>query len=283
MKLILLCMTMWTVAAWNVFAHGDLHLQIEEVTKQLAGDPKNADLYLKRGELHRAHQEWDGAQADYDFAFNLSQGKMEVIDLVRGKLFLESNWPLSSLVALDRFIGHHTNHVDALTTRARALVKLERRLDAVQDYTRAILSAAHPEPELFLERCQALTNEGAAFLDRALQGLEEGLKKLGPLPVLQTSAIEVELMQKKFDAALDRVQRVAALFGPRQETWLVRRGEILQMAGRPQEANEAYRAALKALDALPPSRRQVPIMAELEHKIRLALETTGGNQPKKNP
>jgi len=59
---------------------------------------------------------------------------------------------------------------------------------------------------------------------------------------------------------------------PRKETWLERRAEILLQAGRPKEATEAYQAALKALDSLPPSRRQVPAMIELEKRVRAALQ-----------
>src|SRR5437867_10053401 len=125
-------------------AHGDLHLQIEEVSKRIALEPRNAELYLKRGELHRAHQDWDAAQADYDQAFSLNRN-LGVIDLARGKMFLDANWPLSALVSLDRFLAAHSNHVDGLVTRARTLVKLERRLQAVQDYNQAIDHAAQPQ------------------------------------------------------------------------------------------------------------------------------------------
>lgn len=34
------------------FSHGDMHGQIQEVTKLLDKDPRNAALYLKRGELY---------------------------------------------------------------------------------------------------------------------------------------------------------------------------------------------------------------------------------------
>jgi len=51
-------------------------------------------------------------------------------------MFFEANWPLSAMVALNRFIAHYTNHVDALVTRARTLVKLGRRIEAAQDTVR---------------------------------------------------------------------------------------------------------------------------------------------------
>jgi len=261
----------------SALAHGDLHLQIEDATKLIEKEPKKAELYLKRGELHRAHQDWDAAQADYDRAGALDRN-MAVLDLVRGKLFLEANWPISSVVALDRFLAVYTNHVDALVTRARALVKLERRLDAVNDYSRAIASAAQPQPEMFLERALALVNEGEAYVEQALKGLDEGMTRLGPLVVLQQNAIDIEIKQKHFDAALARVERATAQ-APRKETWLERRGDILQQAGRSKEATEAYQAALNALATLPPSRRQVPAMIDMEQRLRLAVQPATRGSP----
>lgn len=253
-------------------AHGDLHEQIAEVTKQIGKDPKNAELYLKRGELHRAHQEWDEAQADYDRAITLDPG-LFVIDFTRGRMFLEAGWPHSAKNSLDRFLRRQTNHVEALTSRARALVKLDKRLDAAADYTAAIQhsAAAAGRPELYIERAQALAGEGEAHYEEALRGLDQGMQKLGTLVTLQLYAIDVELRRKQFDAALERLEKIAAQ-SPRKETWLARRGEILQQAGRPEEARKAYEGALQAISTLPPGRRNVPAMVELEKRIRAAME-----------
>src|SRR6266566_9009499 len=279
MKCVSICILLLALAPRWGLAHGDLHLQIEEVTKRIVQEPKNAELYLKRGELHRAHQDWDAAQADYDLAVTFNPG-LTVVDLGRGKMFFEANWPLSAMVALNRFIARYTNHVDALVTRARTLVKLGRRLEAAQDYTHAIRNASQPQPEMFLERAQALTAEGSGHIEEALKGIDEGISRLGPLVVLQLYAIDVQVKDKQFDAALARLDSVAAQ-SPRKETWLERRAEILLQAGRPKEATEAYQAALKALDSLPPSRRQVPAMIELEKRVRAALQAndaTGGQK-----
>jgi len=273
MKIATLCLVL-LLAPLGLWAHGDLHLQIEEVTKLIEKEPANGELYLKRGELHRAHQDWDAAQADYDQVFPLAP-KLTAVDLARGKMFLDANWLLSAKVALDRFLSTHTNHVDGLVTRARTLVKLGKRLDAVQDYTHAINGAAQPQPEMYLERSQAWTNEGPAYSEQALKGIDEGIKRLGPLVVLQLCAIEVELQQKGFEAALARVDSLAAQ-SPRKEGWLAQRGDILQLAGRLPEAREAYQSALGAMASLPASRRQVPAMLELEKRIQAALASAGG-------
>ena len=272
-KSILLLTAICVTALPNrLLAHGDLHEQLRQLTEQLAREPKNAELYLRRGEVHRSHQDWDQAQADYDRAISLDPG-LTVIDFTRGRLFLEAGWLNSARVSLDRFLRRQTNHVEALVTRARTLVKLEQRLDAARDYTAAIRQVPTGRPELYIERAQAIAAEGEAHYGEALRGLDEGIQNSGPLVTLQLYAIDIELKRKNFDAALERLEKISAQ-SPRKETWLARRGEILQQAGRREEAREAYENALKAMATLPPARRNVPAMLELERRIKAAIEQT---------
>ena len=96
------------------------------------------------------------------------------------------------------------------------------------------------------------------------------MKRMGPLITLQLYAIDLEAKQKSYDAALARLDKVAAA-SPRKETWLARKGEILQLAGRPEQAADAFQAALKAIAQLPDTRRYVPAMQELEKRIQAVL------------
>lgn len=252
--------------AW---AHGDLHELILSVTKDIEKDPRNPELYLRRAELHRAHEGWDAALADIQRAEAITN-QWHILLLARARVFLDAGWNESAKVAADRFLTQLPNNAEALTIRARARVKLGERLAAAEDYSRAITNSSPPSPDLFIERTRALMAEGDAYLDRALAGLEQGIAKLGPLVTLQLPAIDVELKQKRVDAALARLDKLMAQF-PRKETWLARRGEILQQAGRNREAVEAFTAVLKALDTLPPGRRNVPSMTEMEQRVRTAL------------
>lgn len=272
-----------SLGAWNFSAraHGDMHAQIVETTKQIERDPGNAQLYFNRGEFHRAHRDWDLAQADYDRAIALNP-QLSVVDFARGSLYLEAGWPQSAKVALDRFLKKTTNHVEGLVARARTLVKLEQPLAAAGDFTRAIDLGTESRPDLYIERAQALTAEDKPDPEAALRGLEEGIKKLGPLITFQLYAIDLEIKQKRFDAALARLDEVMAK-SPRKESWLARRGEILQQAGRAGEAREAFEAALKAIAALPAARRQVPAMVDLEKRLRSALEGAAGGSEKQKP
>ena len=197
-----------------------------------------------------------------------------------GRLWLDTHWPLSARTALDRLLAVRTNHAEGFILRGRALGALGMPVDAAADFSRAIAATAEPGPDLYIERAQALSAGGVKEFDGALAGLDEGIRKMGPLVTLQLTAIDLELKRKNFDAALKRLDSVAAR-SPRKETWLARRGEVLLQANRPDEARKAYSDALTALGTLPPARRNVPAIADLEKRIRLELQHLDGPGPVK--
>jgi tetratricopeptide (TPR) repeat protein len=263
----------------GLWAHGDLHLQILNVTEAIEKSPRDPSLYIKRGDLHRLHQEFDLAMADFDTARSLAPDLSDV-ELAKGRLLLDVNWPVSAKGALDRFILAKPDNPEGYNLRAHAFMLLDKPLEAADDYSRAIQHSLTPGPELYIERSRAWETAGPEHLARALGGLDEGIRSLGPLVTLELPAIELERKQKNFEAALQRLEKVSAMM-PRKETWLKRRGEILLEAGRPQDARSAFEQALKALQSLPPSRRFVPAMVDLEKSLRVYLEEGSRPQPPK--
>src|SRR5688572_24047028 len=250
-----------------VQAHEGLPEQIVAITRKIKRDPKNASLYLQRGELYRLNRNWAQAAADYDHAARLQPG-FTIVDLARGKMFYESQRFQRAKSALDRFLNQQPDHFEGLVTRARVLAKTGARLEAARDFTQAI-TLTPLEPELYVERAQVLGGD-ERYVGEALQGLDEGIKRLGPLVTLQLAAIDLELRRGSYDAALARLDIVMSQ-SERKETWLVRRGEILALAGRKDEARSSFQDALTAIDSLPPSRRQTRSMTALQLRIRSAL------------
>ena len=253
-------------------AHGDTHEQIDELTRQISAHTRAAALYVKRGELHRLHRDWEAAQADFNRAAQLDP-QLPIVDLLRGKLLLEAGQPRSAKPFLDRFLDARPDHVDALILRARMFGKLGDALSAVRDFSRAIDHAAEPKPDYFLERAQMLRTDPKRPAE-ALRGLDEGIKRLGPIVTLELPAIELELGAGNYDGALARVALLAAQ-SPRQEAWLARRGEILLEANRPAEARTAFSEALAAIETLPPRPRQAEATAQLEKSVRARLTGSG--------
>lgn len=249
------------------FAHDGLHEQLREATKQILLDPTNGELYLKRGELFRLHREWTDALADYAKAQKLSPALVEV-EFCRGRMWLEAEQYKSAQTALDRFLTLRPEHGEAWLCRARVRSKLQQPQPAAAAYQRAFALLSRLTPDHYIERMNAQLAAGQ--LDEALRGLEEGIARLGSLVTLQLPAIELEIKQRRWDAALTRLAKVAAQ-SPRQESYLWRRGEILQQAGRPEEAHAAFLAAQQALEQLPIRQRQTKAMQELARRLQLAL------------
>lgn len=263
----------WLVAicvglSLSVHAHEGLHEQIAAITAKIKRDPKNASLYLQRGELHRLHRDWVRAAADYDHAEHL-QPRLQIVDLARGKMLFDSGKFQRAKLILDRFLSHQPEHYEGLITRARVLARLGNRMDAAKDFTQALSLSSVPEPELYLERANVVAADEQRVKE-ALRGLDEGINKLGPIVTLQLAAIDLELRRKNYDGALVRLDQIAAQ-SQRKESWLVRRGEILKLAGRNDEARAAFNAALNAIESLPPAHRQSRSISALELRARTAL------------
>jgi len=247
-------------------AHADLLALIETMTKRIEGAPTNAELYLLRGELYRAHSDWKLAEADYDQAVALAP-QLASVTLARGKLLFESGRASEAKTALDKYLQMNPDDIDGLLTRAQLLARLGERQSAAADYTRAIQHSPAPRADFFLDRAKVQAEAGE--LTQALAGLDEGLQRLGPLMALQISALDLECTRRNFESALRRLQAVTDV-SERKEKWLVRRGEILLLANRPDEARAAFAAASEAIASLPPRLRVSPAMVDLQQRISQA-------------
>jgi tetratricopeptide (TPR) repeat protein len=264
-------------AAPVVSTHGDLHEQIAAASRAILAHPGDAARYLARGELYRAHHDVAPALADFAAALRLDP-TLDAARLARGRVLLEARRPAEAIRDLDTFLAVHPDHADALVIRARARAGVGRRREATSDYDRALRIADNPD--WFIERARTVRLWiGPAA---ALEGLDDGVARLGPLVTLTIEAIDCELQLQRHDAALHRLDRLTAAAGPHPQ-WMVQRGTILLAAGRPSEARAAFGAARAAIDALPPARRHTPQMAALSARAAAALaalDTSGTTQPR---
>lgn len=260
------------LTAAGSFAHGPVHQQIEALTRRIEQAPGGASLYLARGELHRVHRDWSAALSDYEAAAKLDPSLVRV-DLCRGRALLEADRPAEARIALDRFLARGPGSAEGLVARARTLSALSDRDAAARDYTSALARLDSPGPELYIERARALASMGDSRRAEAIQGLDEGIRRLGPLVTLELLAIELDLEAKHYDRALERVERVSSQ-SQRKEGWLVRRGEILGDAGRHQEARAAFAEALTSIESLPTRIRSTRAITDLEARARAALVVT---------
>lgn len=268
-------------------AHGDLHGQIMQLTEQIksapAGSIKLAVLHLHRGELHRLHGEFKEAEADFELVAKFDperkQEKLRDLDLARGRLYLDWGKPKQAKEALDRYVAKHGDDPAGLINLAQALVTLGWGIEAVAHLDRAIAKHPQPEPDHFIGRAQILEKLGAKHLDRAVRGLDDGIRRLGPVVTLEVKAIDLEIKLKRWSSALRRVDLLHD-GQPRKDIWLARKAEILDLAGQPQQAAEARRKALAAHDKLPPTLREQKLSVNLRKQLITAQEAApAGKRP----
>ncbi|MGQ0658804.1 MAG: tetratricopeptide repeat protein [Chromatiales bacterium] len=263
------CIVAWIVPS-ILMAHGPIDQRIADLTAQIQNDPINASLYLERGELHRHHRDWAAALTDYDRAQQLSPTFIG-IDFFRGQMLFDAGRHDEALAVLNRYLTQQPDQPDALLIRARVLVKLGEPWAAAQDFKKAIDRISEPQPGHYLERATALASMGDGYIAPALQGLDEGLERLGQLATLQLYAIDLEVKRARHDAALARLDKIAAQ-SPVKAHWLLRRGQILEAAQRPYEARMSYEAAVAEIRSLPSSRRDTKANRRLEVRLAAGLE-----------
>lgn len=247
-------------------AHGDLHGQIQRVTREIAAAP-SARLHLQRGELYHDHEDYAAALADFAEATRL-EPTLVAVEFARGRTCFKAGRLPEAHAALDRYLAAKPAHADAYLLRARIRSGLRRHAEAVSDFDRHLALNPQAAPEGFIERADAC----AAMGDRAaaLAGLDDGLRRLGNLVTLQDAAIAQEIALGRIDAALARVDRMLADL-PRKESWLARRGEILAASGRDDDARQAFTAALMTLERLPAPLRETAAMRDLQARLRSKL------------
>ena len=260
----------WGFAAAKAGAHGDVHVRVVALSEQIAqspNSPTNAALFYQRADLYRVDGDWTNALADLDRVVQLDR-KVGRVDYLRGMVHYEAGQPQDALAPLDRYLASQPKDHEAFTLRGRVLAKLNRPAAAIEDYNTAIALIGAANPELYTERAAAWRTLGRH--EEAVRGLDEGIRKLGPLVTLELPAVDAELALKHYDAALARIDAVMARL-QRKETWLERRAEILRQAGREEEAKKNYRDALEAIERLPPGHRVTRMTVELEARLRKAL------------
>ncbi len=267
--LLALC-ALLALAAPDAAAHQEILDQLADLNERIEKQSGVAQLYLERGEVHRIHRNWAAAEADYREAREL-RPDFNLVDFCWGRMKLEAGHPDEAVSMLARYLLQRPEDGAALEVRGRAHLALAQYGTAAGDFERALQltpEGARPSLHLYLERARAQVAAGEPAA--ALQGLDEGLARLGGAITLELEALALERELGRTDAALARLQRLAGA-AQRPEPWLVREGAILEQAGRVAEARQAYRQAREGLQELPRHVQARGSMVQLADEIEEAL------------
>lgn len=264
---------LWVAAAWlgcvsrDTQAHEGTHERIEALSLAIAREPREAAFLLRRAELRRQHRDWLSAAADLDAAARLDATLLG-LDLARARLAIDRGEDSKAREWLDRHLAARPDSAQAFTLRAELLERSGLHAEAARDHQSSLRASTEPRIEQFLAWGNALARGGD--VDGAVAALDAGRARFGSVVSLEHPAVEMLVSAQRWDAALarlhDMLQRMRS-----KEALLTRRGEILHVAGRADEAQVAFGEAAAAWEQLPSHTRVKPAMLELRRRIDMGM------------
>lgn len=267
-------------AALALAAPAGAHPSIDEherhVQAELAQHPEDPDWHISIGRVSFEKNEWDSALASYATARRLGADD-ERIALLEGTTYLEAGWPRMAKERFEAILAKTPTDPAAHLGRGRAWMNLEHPEKAAADYAIVVETISSLQPGYVLEYREALLRAGRR--SEAVEALDAGIARLGQVPALQLAAIDTQVEAENYDDALRRLDLLLAT-SPDHPQWSARRGEILERAGRTDEARLAYVNALHNIQTRTSGRR-ARRLDQLEDQVRAALARSTETQETK--
>lgn len=251
-------------------AHGDGHERLKALNAQIAHQPGNADLYMRRGRLHIETHHFDEAQADLKKVLALAPSQHGARYFLAEAL-LSGGKAAQAEKQVQRFIDAHGSNATGALSRGQWLLGQARMAQsqavaAIQAYRAALKVTPEPTPDQYQLLVDACLAARGPYPDEALQVLDMRLAAGGSIDLWQGMALEVELQLGRTDAALHRLDAVIAQ-KKRLPFLYTRKATILADAGRTTDAATALNAARESLASTPDKRQRTPAYTELAQQI----------------
>lgn len=245
-----------------LFAHGDIHEQIIQISKRIEKDPNNSALYLKRGQLYVQHKDFDKAEKDYQKVRFLDK-KLIITDILMAQLLVKKKQPQKGLPYINTYLQHKNKDVNGLLLRAKIYQQLQKQTLAKQDIKTAFTNLKNPLPKHYILIAEATLLADNSNIAEAIVWLQKGQSQFGFDIVLKEKEIDLLTKSKQYDGALLAIDEVLERF-QRKEKWLFQKGQICENANQPKVAIIHYKATLKAIHNLPKRLQMTGKMMELE-------------------
>ncbi|MGC4074815.1 MAG: hypothetical protein QM760_20405 [Nibricoccus sp.] len=259
-----LCATGLTI---DVCAHGDLHERISVLSEKIAATPDSPGLHFELASVYCQHGEWAKSLVEIERTEELAPEKFPT-GLLRGQAAFGFGRLDEAKGCFDSFLEKTPGYSQALLYRARVLMKMARFDEALVDYRESLRTHESPNPDFVSEVTDVLV--GHKQEDEALRILDNAIARLGPVPSLETRALELDLAAGRFDSALTRTE-ILQKNAVRPESWMARRAAIQQQAGRDQEARATWEELISRIEKLPNLQRGSRAFQRLEADARQAL------------
>lgn len=252
-----------------VGAHDGSHEQIDRLTMAISAAPTTATLYSERAAAYRNDEDFDEAIDDYERAIRL-EPFAHGVSIQYAETLLEAGRVRQGLEVIESFMREHANDSAAHLVYARILTEMGSHDEAARSFRYRVVATDKPSPDVILQWSNALAASGKS--SAAITALEHGCALLGRLMIFEERIIALEAKLGHFESALGRIERLIAGTA-RKERLLTMRGEVLEAAGRPNEASVAYEEALDHLATLPLRLQEIPASRKLATLLRSRIRS----------
>lgn len=224
----------------TVAAHSDVDPEIAKVTAELADQPDNVALLLRRGQLYRFNGKLNESLNDLEQAWLLDHENRQVA-LARCRTLVALGRNSEAEAALNQYLKDEAggSRVAALVERAHLYAGTGRSDLAIADFSEAL--HFYPTVELYLARGHLQKELGR--LDAAAAGYLEGLSLLPQSRILRQKLIRIKTAQGHYPEALTLIDDELASAAVKTH-WYLRRAEVLAALGRTEAVDSARAHAL---------------------------------------
>lgn len=249
--------------------HGNHEERVELYTAKIKRQP---DDVVARHQLALAYVEnddWKLALEQLDIADSLKPPGSELdFSVTRGRALAIGDDLDGARQVLDTYLGKHADDGPALLERARIFAAQGQWAPCLADYRGALKLISHPDPDVFLEVAEILSQQKHG--DEAIATIQRGIASQGNVPALVLKAMELESAAGHYDAALTRIDTMTKLM-PRPEPMLAKRAALLAKAGRHDESRLAWEDLARHIESLPNLERGSATLTEISRQAQVAL------------
>ena len=261
LKKIACAFLLWTASGFTL-AHPGIHEQVDVLNEQLKKQP-TYHMYAQRAHLNFEGGHIDLALKDLNTASKM--GPKEPLLFEYGNVALVKGEYAKALKYFNQFIQFNNKYPEVYQARAKALQKMGRTQEAIQDIKHSFQLQQAPHPGLYIEAAKLIYANRSSQFQPAVDLLDEGIARSGVQGQLQEKVIELLLENNKPALAAERM----LLLGKERNYNVFWRSDyafLLVKTGRLSDAQNEFKRALQetmGIDSAPVSELRLKINQQL--------------------
>lgn len=237
------------LSAANLYAHGDLHERIENISQEIQEDNKNAQLYMTRGELYAQHENYQLALKDFKKVERLAGINTE-LHFNYAKSYFQIGKKEKALTHLNKILIEDKEHVKAWRLKGHCLSSQEKYSEAGIAFQKVISETSQTLPENYFEAAEMFEKSSPPNLPKAIIIIEQGIEDLGKVGSFEQKLVELYLATRNYEKAIDQLSKQIES-RKRKEFLLYERGKIYALNNNNILAKKDFTKAIELVNQLP--------------------------------